>query len=68
MDWKKAYDESEERLLAALQRNFALRTTLDATHKLITEGALVDFIPTEGTWAERLFKNQGNIHDVLNPK
>ena len=46
----------------------ALRSVLLATHKLITEGALVGFIPTEGTWAERLFKNQGVIHDTLNPK
>lgn len=45
-----------------------LRSVLDATHKLVTEGALVGFIPTEGTWAERLFKNQGAIHDALNRK
>lgn len=45
-----------------------LRKVLGATHQLITEGALVGFIPTEGTWAERLFKNQGAVHDALNPK
>ena len=42
-----------------------LRAVLDATHKLVTEGALVGFIPTEGTWAERLYKNQGSIHDAI---
>ena len=67
-DWQKAYEESEARLLVALQRNLTLRITLDATHKLISEGALVGFIPTEGTWAERLFKNQHNIFEALRTK
>lgn len=43
-----------------------LRAVLDATHKLVTEGALIGFIPTEGTWAERLYANQANLHDALN--
>lgn len=45
-----------------------LRAVLDTTHKLVTEGALIGFIPTEGTWAERLYANQGQIHDALNKK
>ena len=45
-----------------------LRNVLDATHKLITEGAMTGFVPTDGTWADRLFKNQGAIHDALNRK
>ena len=43
-----------------------LRSVLDATHKLISEGAMVGFVPTEGTWADRLFKNQAQIHAALN--
>mgnify|MGYP003392962660 CR=1 FL=1 len=39
---------------------------LDVTHKLISEGALEGFNPLEGTWADRLFRNQGAIHDALN--
>ena len=45
-----------------------LRAVLDTTHTLVTEGALVGFIPTEGTWAERLYTNQGRIHDALKQK
>lgn len=41
-----------------------LHSILDATHKLITEGACVGFIPTEGTWAERLFANQHNLFEA----
>jgi hypothetical protein len=42
-----------------------LRSVLDATHKLISEGALRGFVPTDGTWADRLFKNQWNISQAL---
>ena len=45
-----------------------LRSVLDATHKLVTEGALTGFTPTEGTWAERLYNNQGAVHDALKQK
>jgi hypothetical protein len=55
----------EGRAAAEIKR---LRAVLDATHKLVTEGALIGFIPTEGTWAERLYANQGQIHDALNKK
>jgi len=50
------------------KENKRLRAVLDATHKLVTEGALIGFIPTEGTWAERLYANQGQIYDALNDK
>ena len=55
----------EGRAAAEIKR---LRSVLDTTHKLVTEGALVGFIATEGTWAERLYANQGQIHHALNEK
>ena len=43
-----------------------LLSVIEATHKLVTEGALVGFVPTEGTWADRLYQNQARLHDALN--
>lgn len=50
-----------------LERN-NLRRVLDATHGLISEGALSGFNALDGTWADRLFQNQGAIRAALNPK
>jgi hypothetical protein len=45
-----------------------LRSALDATHRLISEGAGVGFNPHDGTWADRLYANQWQIHQSLNEK
>lgn len=49
-------------------KNALMRAVLDKTHKLIVEAALTGFNPHDGDWAERLYRNQGAIHDVLHNK
>lgn len=54
IEWKAA-DEIER-----------LHSVLDATHKLISEGAASEgFNPLVGTWADRLFANQAAISAAL---
>jgi hypothetical protein len=63
---RAALSETRQDLQRLRKANKRLYAVLDATHKLVTEGATVGFIPTEGTWAERLYANQGQIHQALN--
>lgn len=54
--------------VAAHSARHDARAVLDKTHKLIVEAALTGFNPHDGDWAERLYRNQGAIHDVLHNK
>lgn len=66
MTLSKAEIDADRSAWKALEDDVArLRSVLDATHKLIAEGAMTGFNPHNGTWADRLFKNQWNISQAL---
>ena len=49
----------------AADRIAELEAALRATRAIVVEGALVGFNPHDGDWADRLFKNQGAITDLI---
>lgn len=55
---REAWDALEARLKEC-------EATLRVTNKIIADGALTGFNPTDGDWAERLFANQQAITKAL---
>lgn len=62
------HDAAEARVAKLEAENVRLPEALLSTRALVAEGALVGFNYMNGTWAERIFANQGVISAALQPQ
>jgi GH24 family phage-related lysozyme (muramidase) len=66
MTLTKAERDADRAAWDALEaENKKLRAVLEVTQTIVADGALVGFLPLEGTWADRLFRNQWDISQAL---